>query len=139
MPTSSENDITGCEQSSVASEQPAADSQSSLPQGAQRHTGKFVSRGSPCAPLSPTVPPVVRIFASAALTPHSRAPPSPHGRGAQPVAWDRACAPATGECVPADPWARTFPWTEKHRQAFRARRFWLGSRLAPQEFAERGF
>src|ERR1700674_3127053 len=53
MPTSSENDITGCEQSSVAPEQPAADSQSSLPQGAQRHTGKLVSRGSPCAPLCP--------------------------------------------------------------------------------------
>src|SRR5260370_29819646 len=114
MPTSSENDITGCEQSSVAPEQPAADSQSSLPQEAG-------------------------IFAGAALTPQSRAPPPPHGRGAQPVAWDRDCAPATGECVPADPWARTFPWTEKHRQAFRARRFWLGSRLAPQEFAERGF
>src|ERR1700676_4551653 len=103
--------------------------------GAEAHRETRESWFSLCSPT----PPGVRIFASAALTPQSRAPPPPHGRGAQPVVWDRACAPATGECVPADPWARTFPWTEKHRQAFRARRFWLGSRLAPQEFAERGF
>src|SRR5258708_37907315 len=64
MPTSTENDITGSELTSVKLEQFAADSQSSLPRGTQRNTGdaqgKFLSRGSPCS----SVPPVVKILAA---------------------------------------------------------------------------